>query len=187
MMDETRVVPKGSHFVRPYSHDGTDYNLTWHHRCRVSPVDYYYIDFGLSGWYPYGHDSALAMGVCGQVKTVPELSDTIPYNPFKVDIYQMGYTILEVVSVSGMSSYKQPHFDLQYDNQEYRDLQMFKPLAEAMMSAAPSDRPTASSALAQFESIASSIKRRKLRTRIWRKSDTLLQRFLRYIIGVPVI
>jgi hypothetical protein len=127
------------------------------------------------------------MGVCGQIKTVPELSDTIPYNPFKVDIYQMGYTILEVVSVSGMSSPQQPHFDLQYDNQEYRDLQMFKPLAESMMSAAPSDRPTASSALSQFESIASSIKRRKLRTRIWRKSDTLLQRFLRYIIGVPVI
>jgi hypothetical protein len=99
----------------------------------------------------------------------------------------MGYTILEVVSVSGMSSYKQPHFDLQYGNQEYRDLQMFKPLAESMMSAAPSDRPTASSALTQFESIAPSIKRRKLRTRIWRKSDTLLQRFLRYIIGVPVI
>ncbi|KIM88366.1 hypothetical protein PILCRDRAFT_255150 [Piloderma croceum F 1598] len=168
MMDETRVVPKGSHFARPYSHDGTGYNLTWEHRCRVAPVDYYYIDFGLSGWYPYGYDSALAMGVCGQVKTVPELSDTIPYNPFKVDIYQMGYTILEVIS-------------------EYRDLQMFKPLVEAMMSATPSDRPTASSALAHFESIASSIKRRKLRTRIWRKSDTLLQRFLRYIIGVPVI
>ncbi|KIM88362.1 hypothetical protein PILCRDRAFT_255096 [Piloderma croceum F 1598] len=168
MMDETRVVPKRSHFVRPYSHDGTDYNLTWHHRCRVAPVDYYYIDFGLSGWYPYGHDSALAIGVCGQIKTVPELSDMIPYNPFKVDIYQLGYTILEVVS-------------------EYRDLQMFKPLAEAMMSAAPSDRPTASSALAQFETIASSIKRRKLRIRIWRKNDTLLQRFLRYIVGVPVI
>jgi hypothetical protein len=64
---------------------------------------------------------------------------------------------------------------------------MFKPLADAMMSAAPGDRPTVSSALAQFESIASSIKRRKLRTRIWRKSDTLLQRFVCYIVGVPVI
>jgi hypothetical protein len=71
--------------------------------------------------------------------TVPKLSDTIPYNPFKVDVYQLGYTILEVVSVSGMPSSKQPHFDLQYDNQEYRDLQMFKPL-EAMMSAAPTYR-----------------------------------------------
>jgi hypothetical protein len=85
--------------------------------------------------------------------------------------------------VSGVSSSKQPHFDLHYDNQEYRDLPMFKPLADAMMSAAPGDRPAASSALAQFEFIASSI----MRTRIWRKSDTLLQRFLRYIIGVPVI
>jgi len=96
MMDETPVVPKGSHFARPYSHDGTDYNLTWQHRCRVAPFDYYYIDFGLSRWYPDGQDSALAIGVVGQVKTLPELSDTIPYNPFKVDIYQLGCTILEV-------------------------------------------------------------------------------------------
>jgi hypothetical protein len=108
--------PPWSHFARPWSHDGTEYNLMWHHRCRVAPVDYHYIDFGLSGCYPYGHDSAFAMGVCGQVKTVPGLSDTISYNPFKVDIYQMGYTILEVVSVSGMSLSKQPHLDLQYDN-----------------------------------------------------------------------
>jgi hypothetical protein len=118
--------------------------------------------------------------------TVPSLSDTISYNPFKVDIHQLGYTILEVVSVSGVSSSKQPHFDLHYDNQEYRDLPMFKPLADAMMSAAPGDRPTASSALAQFESIASSIKRQKLRTRIWRKSDTLLQRFLRTLLAYPL-
>jgi hypothetical protein len=138
MMDETRVVPKGSHFARPWSHDGTEYNLTWHHRCRVA--HYHYIDFGLSGWYPYGHDSALAMGVCGQVKTVPELSDTIPYNPFKVDIYQMGYTILEVVFVSGMSLSKQLNFDLKYENQEYCDLRMFRPLADAMMSAERSSR-----------------------------------------------
>jgi len=104
-MDESRVVPKGSHFARPYSHDGTDYNLTWEHRCCLAPVDYYYyINFVLSGWYPDGHDSALAIGVVGQVKTVPELSDTIPYNPFKVDIYQLGYTVLEVICVSSSSS-----------------------------------------------------------------------------------
>jgi glucose/arabinose dehydrogenase len=50
MMDETHVVPKGSHFGWPESHDGTHYNLTWQHRCTVAPVDYYYIDLGLSSW-----------------------------------------------------------------------------------------------------------------------------------------
>lgn len=99
MMDESRVVPKGSHFGRPYSHDGCGFNLTWRHRCSVAPVDYYYIDFGLSAWYPDGKEDALRIGVVGQVKSVPELSATVPYNHFKVDIYQLGYTILEVIEV----------------------------------------------------------------------------------------
>jgi hypothetical protein len=55
------------------------------------------------------------------------------------------------------------------------------------MCAAPSDRPTVSYALAEFESIVSLIKRRKLRTQIWRDNDTLVQRFLRYISGTPVL
>ena len=99
MMDEPRVIPKGSHFGRPDSHDGSGYNLTWLHRCSVAPVDYYYIDFGLSAWYPRGKETARNIGVVGQVKTVPELSDTVPYNPFQVDIYQLGHTILKVIEV----------------------------------------------------------------------------------------
>jgi hypothetical protein len=35
----------------------------------------------------------------GQVKTVPELSNLVPYNPFKTDVYQLGYTFLEVIQV----------------------------------------------------------------------------------------
>jgi hypothetical protein len=99
MMDESRVIPKGSHFGRPDGHDGGFVNLTWRHRCSVAPVDYYYIDFGLSGWYPMGKKTAARRGVVGQVKTVPELSDTVPYNPFEVDIYQLGHTILQVAEV----------------------------------------------------------------------------------------
>jgi hypothetical protein len=102
MMDESRVIPKGSHFGRPDGHDGGFVNLTWRHRCSVAPVDYYYIDFGLSGWYPRGKKTAARRGVVGQVKTVPELSDTVPYNPFEVDIYQLGHTILQVIEVRFM-------------------------------------------------------------------------------------
>ena len=99
-MDESRVIPKRSHFGRTDSHDGSAFNLTWRHRCSVAPVDYYYIDFGLSAWFPNGKDTAISIGVVGQVKSVPELSDTVPYNPFQVDIFQLGYTILEVIEVS---------------------------------------------------------------------------------------
>jgi len=44
-------------------------------------------------------EGALALGTLGQVKTVPELSDEVPYNPFKADVYQLGHTLLEVIKV----------------------------------------------------------------------------------------
>ena len=103
MMDESRVIPRGSHFGRTDSHDGVGYNLTWRHRCSVAPVDYYYIDFGLSGYFPNGKETAVRLGLVGQVKKVPDLSDNVPYNPFQVDIYQLGHTILKVIEVAILS------------------------------------------------------------------------------------
>jgi len=100
MMDESRVVPRGSHFNRNFSHDGVNSNLIWRHRCTVAPVQYFYIDFGLSGWYPHGLESAAAVGVRGQIEDIPEFSNQSPYNPFKLDICQLGRTILEVINVS---------------------------------------------------------------------------------------
>jgi hypothetical protein len=99
-MDESRVVPKGSHFILPSSHNGVSFNLTWKHRCTVEPVQYFFIDFGLSKWYHNGPENATALGVVGQLKDIPELSDTVPYNPFKLDICQFGRTILEVMKAS---------------------------------------------------------------------------------------
>jgi serine/threonine protein kinase len=98
MMDESTVVPRGSHFCQPWTHDGKE-SLTWRNRCTVPLVQYYYIDFGLSTWHQIGHN-AVVLGRYGQVKTVPELSDTSPYNPFKADVYQLGCTLLEVIQVS---------------------------------------------------------------------------------------
>jgi hypothetical protein len=113
MMDETRVVPNGSHFTNPYGHDGVNSNLTWQHRCTVAPVQYFYIDFGLSGRYPEGQDSALAVGVSGQLKDLPEFSSSAPYNLFKLDICQLGRTILEVIKVN-KSSYKRCSLHTEY-------------------------------------------------------------------------
>jgi len=100
MMDETSVVPKRSHFARTDSHDGVHLNLTWRHRCTVAPVQYFYIDFGLSGYYPHGQESATAFGTMGQIKDIPEFATSSPYNLFKLDICQLGRTFLEVIEVS---------------------------------------------------------------------------------------
>jgi hypothetical protein len=104
MMDESRVVPKGSHYARDYSHDGVKYNLTWRHRCTVTPVRYYYIDFGLSAWFPDGLENASATGIAGQIKDVPDFLSPAPYNPFKVDVYQLGRTFLDVIKVRSLFS-----------------------------------------------------------------------------------
>lgn len=101
MMDESAVIPGGTHFCRPWTHDGQQHIHTWCKRCIVASVNYYYIDFGLSSCHPgESLHNAVALGSLGQVKTVPELSDTVAYNPYKADVYQLGYTFLEVIQVS---------------------------------------------------------------------------------------
>ena len=52
-------------------------------------VRYYYVDFGISSHIPPGSPS-LVTGVFGRNQNVPELSETVPYDPFKVDIFSMG-------------------------------------------------------------------------------------------------
>ena len=101
MMDSSRVVPSGFHMADMFSQDRPtlDVPIESRHRCRVGPVKYYIIDFGLSSWFPEGHEGALVTGVVGQTKVVPELSDTVPYDPFKVDIIQLGAALKSLLKV----------------------------------------------------------------------------------------
>ena len=69
-------------------------------RKAVAPMQYYLIDFGLSCRFPSYEGRGLVLGKVGQDKSVPELSKRIPYDPFKVDIYQMGSVINRLIKVS---------------------------------------------------------------------------------------
>lgn len=53
-------------------------------RTAAGTVRYYYIDFGISSL-----DEDTVLGIHGQERA-PELSDTKPYNPFKLDVYILG-------------------------------------------------------------------------------------------------
>lgn len=58
---------------------------------------YYYIDFGISSHFPAGTEGPrLVVGDIGRDQTVPELSDTEPYDPFKLDVYVLGNFFLEI-------------------------------------------------------------------------------------------
>ncbi|KAF9468132.1 hypothetical protein BDZ94DRAFT_1154878 [Collybia nuda] len=173
MMDASKAIPKGFHFRNWWTHTGLDYkNFEFHERWEVSPVQYYYIDFGLSYQYPLGLKGMTESGSCGQDASVPEFGSDDPYDPFKVDIYQLGNVILNVVN-------------------KYEGLDLFLEIGRTMTSKIPEERPTASRALRQFERLLSSLKPPDLKRRIWRVDVPLWDRFrikhLRSISRIPLM
>jgi hypothetical protein len=101
VVDPSRIIPGGFHFACHGTSDGVhvlreyqaDSNSTHFFRTRTEagPMKYYYIDFGLAVWYPSFEARGLVTGQCGQRgKHIPELSATIPYDPFKVDVRSVG-------------------------------------------------------------------------------------------------
>lgn len=53
------------------------------------PVRYYFVDFGMSTRFLPG-EPRLVTGELGRDRDAPELSDTIPYDPFKLDVFILG-------------------------------------------------------------------------------------------------
>ncbi|KAJ7280209.1 kinase-like domain-containing protein [Mycena rebaudengoi] len=150
MMDEKRVVPSGSHFFRPRTHTGFRGLFCWTDRCLVGPVDYYYLDFGLSMYFPRG-SPARTTGGLRTFPTIPELSGTKPYDPFKVDIYQLGLTIEQLIKA-------------------YPALFPFAPVVTAMMDPAPAARPAPAESLARLNTIAARMGPKKLGRAMWKKN-----------------
>ncbi|KAF7319876.1 Protein kinase domain-containing protein [Mycena kentingensis (nom. inval.)] len=149
MMDATHVVPSGFHFSAPHTTDGDhDNRVLWRDRCSVSPVNYFFIDFGLSSYHEEGCELARDVGAFSQDETVPELSKTIPYNPFKVDIYQLGRVFLR-------ESQKHPPIDVYFGS-----------LLDAMTEFDPAERPSAAQVVLMFENLASNIPEDKLDERM---------------------
>lgn len=58
----------------------------------VVPVKYYYIDFGISTRFT-SDAPRLVVGTLGLDEEPPELSDSIPYDPFKLDVFLIGNLI----------------------------------------------------------------------------------------------
>ncbi|KAJ7186644.1 kinase-like domain-containing protein [Mycena filopes] len=164
MMDESKVVPKGSHFSNPTTHTGLRGVFYWNDRCTVGPVDYFYIDFGLSLHFPNGQDTALHLATLRTFPDIPELSQTVPYNPFKVDIFQLGLTAHKVIDA-------------------YPDLETFRPVADAMTATDPNDRPAASEALSRLGDIAATISADKLAEQIWEKDTGIWKKLTRRVLG----
>lgn len=86
MMDARGMFPQGWHASEMYrfpdgKHMGSSQYAS---RTAAGNVRYYFIDFGIS---TVNQDSTL--GIHGQ-ELAPELSATVPYDPYKLDVYILG-------------------------------------------------------------------------------------------------
>ncbi|KAF7331847.1 NADH-cytochrome B5 reductase [Mycena kentingensis (nom. inval.)] len=67
--------------------------LSWFMKKPRLEKRYYFIDFGLAVSYASFEERGLVKGICGQHRNIPELSEEIAYDPFALDIRQIGETL----------------------------------------------------------------------------------------------
>ena len=89
MMDASSIFPRGFHpIARTKLPDvsGPAPVLP-----RTSAVRYYLIDFGISTRFTdTDNSSRMVVGTLGLDREPPELSDDVPYDPFKLDVFLIG-------------------------------------------------------------------------------------------------
>ncbi|EJD41497.1 hypothetical protein AURDEDRAFT_90180 [Auricularia subglabra TFB-10046 SS5] len=92
MMDATHLIPEGWHpwmddYVFPPGEKPRP--ITSLPRSQV-PMKYYLTDFGMSVQYRSMEDRSLVTGIGGLNRTLPEQSETKPYDPFPADVRMFG-------------------------------------------------------------------------------------------------
>ncbi|GBE79198.1 hypothetical protein SCP_0203950 [Sparassis crispa] len=134
MMDVSAMYPEGFHPVNDlFLPDGLT-PLPSRSRTDV-PIKYYFIDFGISVVIPPEVYPKLVLGDEGRDQEVPELSLTVPYDPFKTDVFIIGNAL-------------QHCFHDRFSNVDF-----LVPLIESMTQADPTARPDAADALTQWQEI----------------------------------
>lgn len=88
------MYPRGFHPMREMSLPDISGLAPVLHRIDM-PVKYYFIDFGISTQFAPDQRPRLVLGMEGLDKDVPELSITVPYDPFKTDIFIIGSLLSE--------------------------------------------------------------------------------------------
>lgn len=89
MFDAQKMYPKGFHASVPSFTPDASAPAPYITRAAAGGVRYYFTDFGISTLFENGKRSNVTGKDC-QDKTVPELSEIYPYDPFPVDIYTLG-------------------------------------------------------------------------------------------------
>ncbi|KAJ7507490.1 hypothetical protein B0H11DRAFT_1967338 [Mycena galericulata] len=118
-----------------------------------APTRYYFIDFGLACSFSSFEERGLVRGVCGQHRNIPELSEDTPYDPFMLDIRQIGEML------------KRDYTEI------YLGLDFLNPWMARLRDDDPSRRPTAPEALAEFQALVATLPEEKLKARLLTRGD----------------
>ncbi|KAH8103562.1 kinase-like domain-containing protein [Cristinia sonorae] len=152
MMDGQVLFPGGYHpilidYTPDLSRDARALKRSGH------PIKYYFIDFGLASSFSVG-ESPYVLGTKGANRDAPELSNSIPYNAFMLDVYTLG----RVYQVEVL--------------QKFSNVDFLRPLVTAMTDKQPERRPTAEAALKMFQSIRKYAEARGGRAVRWNETAT---------------
>ncbi|EGO02257.1 hypothetical protein SERLA73DRAFT_48387 [Serpula lacrymans var. lacrymans S7.3] len=156
MMDARPLYTQEWHPVRRnYTTDGV-YELQ--PRARIDfPVRYFFVDFGLATRFEPGQPRRVTGGK-GRDQDVPELSNVVPYDPFKVDVFILGHLY-------------QTDF-----HEKFHGLDALVPLVHSMTAVDPSVRPSAQLALNIFQEVRNEIETATLRRRLARRDESFPER-----------
>ncbi|GBE85429.1 predicted protein [Sparassis crispa] len=159
MMDGSPLYPQGHHPQRTESSPNGIFLLSPLSRID-HPVRYYFIDFGISTLFEDGQ-SPYVVGREGRDKELPELSDDVPYNAYKVDIFILG------------NLFKRDFLQVKYYGLEFLD-----PLVKAMTARDPAHRPDAEVALSIYHDIRRGLNPPLLRWRLRPRDESAPERIL---------
>ena len=102
-MEATNMYPLGFHPVHDLFLDDKKTIAPKISRLKAG-VKYYFVDYGISSYFPLGSRRELVLGIAGRDQDVPELSNDVPYDPFKVDIFTIGNVIRGELQAVGFYS-----------------------------------------------------------------------------------
>ncbi|KAI0751223.1 kinase-like domain-containing protein [Daedaleopsis nitida] len=135
MMDATAIYPRGFHPVASLSLPDDIRSAAPILPRSTVDITYYFVDFGISTPFAAEDTNKLVTGTHGLDRDVPELSNDVPYDPFKVDIFVLG------------------NLFRQHLLERYTNVNVLAPLIEEMVRTEPTQRPTAQQALRHFRDI----------------------------------
>jgi len=107
-----------------------------------------FVDFGISVHTPEDEYPRLVTGNLGRNQTIPELPNTIKYDPFKLDVHITGNMLkLELTDICVSLSIRSVTPMVLTVLKEFTNLEILFPLVKIMTQADPRQRPSAQEAL----------------------------------------